>query len=313
MTATFKTIKSISSLLVLAIAGCSGKPAENGSAPAAPERIVVMAPAAAEMLAALGAADQIVGVGDFVSEPSLAALPRVGAYDAPNVEQVLSMGANLLITTSSEAGAAAHQRLESLGVRVLALDTSTYDGVFEALDEVGLALGRQDDARALARRIRDELDSIRRRAAELTARRVLFVVGRDPLYVAGPGSHIDQMIAMVGGKNVAGDALSPYPRVSMEAILERMPEVIIDASDNRAGAPHGRAAGDWGQWAFLPAVRDGRVWLIDPRQLVIPGIRLPEMTLLMGRLVHPEVFGEPSADELGAVAAELETARGVAP
>jgi ABC-type Fe3+-hydroxamate transport system substrate-binding protein len=91
---------------------------------------------------------------------------------------------------------------------------------------------------------------------------------------------------------VAHDALAPYQQLSIEAVLERAPEVIVDASDNRPGAPRGRLAGAWGRWDFLPAVRAERVYQVDPSRLVIPGLRLPEMARLMGELIHPESFGE---------------------
>jgi iron complex transport system substrate-binding protein len=187
-------------------------------------------------------------------------------------------------------------------VRVLALDTSTYDGVFGSLAAVGRELGEDERARILADGMRGALDDVRRQAAGVPRRSVLFVVGRDPLYVAGPGSHADEMIALAGGENVAHDTASPYARISLEAVLARMPQVIIDTSDNRPAAERGRIAGDWARWAFLPAVRDRRVWQVDPGRLVIPGIRLPEMTRLVGRLVHPEVFGEPEPGEIEAPA-----------
>jgi len=283
---------------LLSCAGGAAPPPDAGQA--SPERIVVMAPAAAEMLEAIGATGSVVGIGDFVDEPAeISGLPRIGAYDSPNVERVLELGADLLITTSAEAAATSHRRLESLGLRVLALDTSTYDGVFASLSRVGDAVGRAEQAEAVARGIREALESIGRRVEGLPRRNVLFVVGRDPVYVAGPGSHIDEMIVLAGGANVAHDAGSPYPRMSMEAILERMPDLIVDTSDNSPDARRGRHAGAWAQWEFLPAVRDGRVYQVDPERLVIPGIRLPEMTELMGRLIHPEVFGEVADADLG--------------
>jgi iron complex transport system substrate-binding protein len=258
-----------------------------------------MAPAVAEMLEALGSSDRVVGVGDFVSDASTyARLPRVGAYNAPNVERILELRADLFLTSASEAATSAHRRLESFGVRVVALDTSTYDGVLEALTELGRRLGREAAARRLAGETQGRLQAIRRTAAGLPRRRVLFVVGRDPLYVAGPGSHVDEMIQLAGGVNVLHDAASPYQRASMEAVLERMPEVIVDTSSNREGAPRGRFPGDWGRWDFLPAVRDERVYWVAPSRLVIPGIRLPEMTELMAKLIHPEAFGEASDAEL---------------
>jgi iron complex transport system substrate-binding protein len=288
------------------MAACSGEaPVPELPAGAAARRIVVMAPAATGMLETVGALDQVVGIGDFVTEPaSIADLPRVGAYDAPNVERLLSLESDLFITTSSEAAAPAHRRLETLGVEVLALDTSTFDGVFASLERVGRLLGREQRARDAAQSMRDELESIRERAAGAEPRRVLFVVGRDPLYVAGPGSHADEMIVIAGGINVAADSLGPYQLLSLEAVLERMPDVIVDTSDNRPDAVRGRVAGEWGRWEFLPAVRDGRIYQVAPERLVIPGVRLPEMTGLMGRLIHPEIFGEAQEPQLRAPATD---------
>jgi ABC-type Fe3+-hydroxamate transport system substrate-binding protein len=246
------------------------------------------------MLDALGALDLVVGVGDYVDRPpALAALPKIGGYDRPNVERVLSLEADLLITAASREADPAHARLEELGVEVLALDTATYAGVLDAVVDVGRVVGRPERAQELARRIRDEMDAIRREAGGLERSRVLFVVGRDPIYVAGPGSHIDEMIEAAGGSNVAADADAPYARLSLEAILERMPEVIVDTSDNTAGASRGAVPGSWEQWPSLPAVRRGRVYHVHPEKLVIAGIDLPDTTRRLARLVHPERFGEP--------------------
>lgn len=274
-----------------AAAGSHGKP---------PRRVVVLAPAAAEMLEALGLLDRVVGIGEFGPWPAaIGDLPVVGGYDSANVERILALRADLLVTASSEAASASHQRLESLGVNVLPLDTSTYDGVFASLVELGRTFDREAEAQTLESEIRRELEAIAGRAAELPRRRTLFVVGRDPLYVAGPGSHVDEMMRMVGATNVIDDALGPYQQVSLETVLERLPEVIIDCSDNQREAGRGRHNGAWDAWSFLPAVHDGRVYSVDPGRLVIPGIRLPEMTRLMGQLVHPEAFGEATEEEMG--------------
>jgi iron complex transport system substrate-binding protein len=102
------------------------------------------------------------------------------------------------------------------------------------------------------------------------------------------------------------DAGAPYARVSEELALERMPEVIVDASDNRPGAERGRLPLEWGRWDFLPAVRQDRVWHVDPSRLSIPGIRLGEMSALLAQIVHPEVFGEPGAADLGPLQGPLD-------
>jgi iron complex transport system substrate-binding protein len=263
-------------------------------------RIAAMAPAVTEMLTSLGLLDEVVAVGDFVDwPPAVRSLPRLGPYHAPSAEHVLDLRVNLLVTSRSAAASPSIARLRDLGVRVLELETSTYEGTLTSMVELGRAVGKEREARALEQQIRARMTALARRAATVARRRVLFVVGRDPLYVAGPGSHIDEMITAAGGENIAHDAASPYQLASVEAMLERMPEVIIDTSDNRPGALRGRENGSWDQWSFLPAVAAKRVYWVDPARLVIPGPRLPDMAELLARMIHPEFFGPPAPDELG--------------
>ncbi|MEO8275964.1 MAG: helical backbone metal receptor [Thermoanaerobaculia bacterium] len=285
---------AIIALVTVLAAGC-----ESGHSPAsAGGRIAVMAPGAAETLVELGVADRIVAVGDFVDwPPVLRTLPKLGAYDAPNPERLVELGVTLLFTTASEAGRGEHARLEKLGVHVVALETSTFAGTLAAIAETGRLVGRESPATELLARIQERLDAVRQRAATAPRRRVLIAVGRDPLFVAGPGSHLDELVTLAGGENVAHDSTSPYQMVALEAMLERAPEVIVDSADNRPGNPRGLVPGVWAKWPFLPAVQAGRVAFVDPWQLLVPGPRLAAMAELMGRLVHPEVFGEPRAED----------------
>jgi iron complex transport system substrate-binding protein len=288
-------------LMLLLAFGCAGPKGAGNRVDAEGMRIVVMAPAAAEVIDRLGLTDRVVGRGDYVVwPPALQEIPRVGAYHSPSVETVLSLGTTLLLTTSSQAARGTHQKLRDLGIEVLALDTNTYQGLLSSITAVGEKVGREERAREVVEEIRQEMDEIRRLARDAPRRRVVFVVDRDPLYVAGPGSHVDEMIRAVGGENIAADATSDWQLLSMEVILERAPEVIVDTSENGRGARRGRVPGSWARWPFLPAVEENRVYWVDPIRLVIPGPRLPQMTRLMGRLIHPEIFGDPSPEDFEA-------------
>jgi iron complex transport system substrate-binding protein len=265
----------------------------------------VLAPAAAETLALVGAADRVVAVGDWVRyPPELASLPKLGSYDSPSAERVLALGIDTLVTSASAAGRSERAELVRLGVRVVEVDTSTFAGTLAAIGEVGALVGRERAAAALVADIRVRLDAVARRAAGAPRARVLVVVGREPLYVAGPGSHLDELVALAGGVNLAADAGSPWAMVSLEAMLARRPEVVLDCSDNRPGAPRGAVAGEWASWPFLPAVASGRVFQIDPDRLTIPGPRLPEMAEAVARFVHPEIFGAPRPEDFEAPGAE---------
>ena len=289
-------------LAVLLAVGCARKDPESERREPEGPRIVVMAPAAAEVLEILGVTDRVVGRGDYVVwPPALQALPRVGAYHAPSVETVLSLRTTLLLTTSSQAAQGAHAKLRELGIEVLALETGSYESMLASIVSIGREVGREEEARRVVEELRREMDEIRGLARDAPGRRVVFVVDRDPVYVAGPGSHVDEMIRAVGGENIAADAASDWQLLSMEIILERAPEVIIDTSDNSDGALRGRVVGPWGRWPFLPAVEKRRVYWVDPIRLVLPGPRLPQMTRFVGQLVHPEIFGEPSPEDFQAL------------
>ncbi len=206
-----------------------------------------MAPAAAEVIEILGMTDRVVGRGDYVVwPPAMQKLPRVGAYHAPSVETLLSLGTTLLLTTSSEAAQGAHVKLRELGIEVLAVRTNSYESMLASIVSIGREVGREDEAGRVVDGIRGEMDEIRERARDAPRRRVIFVVDRDPVYVAGPGSHVDEMIRAVGGENIAADAASDWQLVSMEIIFERAPEVIIDTSENgdgRTSRPPGGTVG----------------------------------------------------------------------
>lgn len=282
-------------LLALACAPPSAEPPapEAGGEPGA-RRIAVMAPAAAETLEALGVSDRIVAVGDFIELRSAPQpLPRLGAYNLPNAERLVELRVDLLLTTASEAARGEHERLGRIGIRVVPLETSTFAGSLRSIVTVGEATGRAPEARALVDAIEARVTRVRDRVRGAPRPRVLVAVGSDPLYVAGPGSHLDELVRIAGGENIAADALGAYQMMALEAVLERRPEVIIDSADNRARGPFGALAGDWARWPFLPAVAAGRVFAVEPSRLLIPGPRLGEMAERMGRLLHPAIFGPP--------------------
>ncbi|MEE8217620.1 MAG: helical backbone metal receptor, partial [Vicinamibacteria bacterium] len=193
-------------LILLLSVGCARQDSAIDQVEPEEPRIVVMAPAAAEVLEILDMTDRVVGRGDYVVwPPAMQELPKVGAYHAPSVETVLSLGTTLLLTTSSQAAQGAHVKLRELGVEVLALKTSSYESMLASIISIGKEVGREEEARKVADGIRREMEEIRRLARDAPKRRVVFVVDRDPVYVAGPGSHVDEMIRAVGGENIAAD------------------------------------------------------------------------------------------------------------
>ena len=267
--------------VAILVAGCARQDAPVPT-PDTPQRVVVFAPSAAEALDALDLSDRVVAVGSHGRWPeAIASLETAGSFDRPDLERILDLQCDLVLTTASVAAADGYRRLEQLGVAVEPLDTSTFDGAFASFVRIGELFDRSAEAAAIVKSMRDGLADVEAATAGLAAKDVLVIVGRDPFYVAGPGSHLDELVRIGGGTNVAHDASSPYQQFSIEAVLERGPEVIIDTSGD---------GGYWSRWPFLPAVRDGRVYRVDPDVLAIPGMRLPEMARSMAERIHPSAF-----------------------
>jgi len=127
---------------------------------------------------------------------------------------------------------------------------------------------------------------------------VLVVVGRNPLVAAGGNTFIDELITAAGGSNILGDSERPYPIVSMERVLLRPPEVIVECSGSMAKKDLTAEAREaWAQWPMLPAVRAGRVHVSQSDALLRPGPRLLEALDELLAFFHPQV-----AEKLGRTA-----------
>jgi iron complex transport system substrate-binding protein len=132
------------------------------------------------------------------------------------------------------------------------------------------------------------LARVRNLASQARSRpRVFFQIGVSPLVSAGSHTLIDELIATAGGINVAAGG-PPYPRFSQEQVLALRPEVIIITTMEREGLFEQVKAG-WQRWVQLPAVRQGRIHLIDSDLVDRPGPRLFDGLELVFRLLHPDL------------------------
>jgi len=265
-------VRRLFALLLVLLVGCSHDQAAPEPA-SGKLRIVSLTPSATEVIAALGATDTLVGVDSYSTyPPEVAALPKVGSFLAPNLETIVRLRPSLVIVDDvhdQAAGALRDARIETLACPMHGLPD-----VKQALRNVGARLGRaQDAARAIAA-LDAALDAA---AAARPARRprVLAIIDREAgglgsLVAAGPGSWIDELLAVVGGENVLAGAGVRYPKISMEEVLRGQPEVILDLSyAARAGLE------PW-QAAAVPATKSGRVVALTDAYLTAPSPRVQQ-------------------------------------
>lgn len=259
----------------------SGRPGRPGPGappgPAAPpvpaQRLVSLTPSATEVVAALGATGLLVGVDDYSTFPAeIAGLPRVGSFLAPNLETIVALEPTLVIVDDVHGQTAG--ALRDAGIATVACPIHALPDVEAALRAVAARIGRTAEAERVIEAIDAALD---RAAAHRPARRprVLAVIDRETgglgnLVCAGPGSWIDELLAVVGGDNVLRAAGVRYPKISAEEVLRARPEVILDLS---FAARQSTAA--WDRLA-VPAVASHRVRALQDAYLIAPSPRVAE-------------------------------------
>jgi len=256
-----------------------------------PQRIVSLAPSNTELLFALGLGDEIVGVTDVCNYPPEATQKEVvGAFSGPDLEKVVSVDPDLVLTTSMHA-AEVTPALRERGLNVLTLDPIGVEGVLRDIEMLGNALGVKTAAAGMVAEMQSTIASV---AEELGTRdakpRALYIVWPDPMWVAGAGTFADELIGMAGGRNIAGD-LEGWAMIGLEAVVEQNPEVIIvvtghgDAVDE----PFNAVKGDT-RLGVTDALKHDRVYQIDTDLAGRPGPRLMEALDLFAQFLHPEAF-----------------------
>lgn len=260
--------------------------------PDGPLRLVSLSPSLTEIVYALGREEWLVGVTDFCDYPPAArGKPRVGGTITPNLERVLQVRPSLVLATAEGNPRDLVGQLTRVGIPIFALKPDGYAGILDSIRLLGRVLQADAPAAGLVRAMDEQAARIHRAVAGRPRPRVLYLVWSDPAIAAGAASFIHDLIRIAGGENVVGELTVPYPRVSLEEIVARAPEVILVASHLDAmGSPATITQG--GLWREIPAVRSNRVVPVPGDTIHRFGPRVVEGLGHIARAIHPEAFGQ---------------------
>jgi iron complex transport system substrate-binding protein len=292
----------VAAMLVLMSAGChkspsaTAVPATTASATTAPAttppattaparpRIVSFSPALTRMLFDLGLGAQVVGVTSQDSLPPGQACPVVGDAFSVNTEAVLAVKPDIILTQVDPSAFEAVARIDP-HVRIEPVRIETLDDLGAAMRRVGELAGNASTGEAAAVEFQHRLDQVRQSVAGLERPNVAFITDFDLLGSAGAGTFIDQLIDVAGGLNVAAK-YSGWVTLTLEALVAAGPQVVIcQASPAQAQ----RVREFWARQTEIPAVRQGRVFVVTDRQWTIPTARLADFAAQMARMFHPEL------------------------
>lgn len=266
---------------------------------AAPQRIVSTTPSITELLFALGAGNRVVGVTNYCRHPAQArTLPKIGTYIQPDLERIAALKPELVVIQKNPVQLRA--RLERLGLRVLELQYDSIAETFAAINALAEAVGAAGQGHALRAKIDRELTEIRNKVQGRAPKSLVFIIGRNPgtvdgLVAAGRTSYLSELMEVAGGRNAFADSIAPYPKITLEELFARNPEVIVDMGDMAATEKASEAERKaviqlWSRYEALRAVREGRVFVVADDMFVVPGPRMVEAAREFARMLHPEVF-----------------------
>ena len=262
--------------VLLVARGCGGPAREAGRERAVPERIITLAPSAAETAHVLGLDDLVVGVGEYVKwPPELADRPRLGGLFDPDFESIVALAPDLAVLLASEESL--RERLEAVGVEVLTVPSDTLGDVERAIERVAERCGVRERGVEVLREWRLALapDPFDRPLS------VVLVVGREArrlgdMVVAGPGTFFDELLARLGARNAFRDVAARYPQIGVEEILRRQPDVVVEVQPHFVNEVFEEALRrDWRELGGLGGLVAPCVAIVQGDHVLVPGPRLP--------------------------------------
>lgn len=233
-------------------------------------RIVSLAPHATELLYAAGAGDRVVGVlasSDW--PPEAAAKPRVGDAHRLDMERILTLAPDLIVTWPYSATSQV-ATLRARGVPVFITNPTTIAGIAADLERLGALAGTTPVAAEQAQAFRARLGRLAQHRGESRQVRVFYEIWNEPLYTVGGKHLISEALRVCGGENVFASLSLPAPGVSVEAVLAARPDAIIAGAD---GGVRPKWLDEWKRWSTLPAVARGNLYTVDANLLHRPGPR----------------------------------------
>ncbi|MBN2808132.1 MAG: cobalamin-binding protein [Deltaproteobacteria bacterium] len=263
---------------------------ESGTSLEIPERaqrILPLTPSLAEILFSLGLAERIVGVTDFASYPPAAReKPRVGTFINPSLEKILALEPDLVIAGSERQDEKTNIALKHFAIPVYRIRPVDLNTIYRSISNLGEITGTLPRAQQVILAMKKKAAAVERRVAGLPRCRVFYQVGIDPVVSVNRQTFAADLIERAGGVLVTADNPVRYPRYAIERVIADAPEVIVISSMS-PNTNYQRFRQSWQRWPSIPAVRQGRIYVIDSDMVDRPSPRIVDGLAQMAEFIHP--------------------------
>ncbi|HIE62810.1 MAG TPA: hypothetical protein EYQ02_14675 [Microbacterium sp.] len=251
-------------------------------------RLISLNPSLTAIVFRLGAGDALVGVDDYSSQvvPEAARLPKMGGLFDPSLEAVVALRPDRVLIVAGVDQQSHAERLERLGLEVDIFRNERLDQVLENIDRLGRLLDRKEEAASRIEAILEMRRAVATAALGRSQPATLAIVDRSPLYLVGAETFLDEMLEIVGARNLGRDLAAGFPRGSIEWLISARPELLLDMTP---GAEE--ATLFWSRWPSLPAVAAGSVVTVEASGVRMPGPDLDVALRELALSVHGDGVG----------------------
>jgi cobalamin transport system substrate-binding protein len=251
-----------------------------------PQRIISLAPSNTEILFALGLGDKVVGVTDYCDYPPEALdKEKVGGYPTPDIEKIVALNSDLILVAHGTPMDVI-DNLVGLGLTVFGIKTTDLDDLLNDIRRIAEITDKEVEAQTLTSEMEGGIQGVTNQTEELEQRpRVFYIVWHDPLWTAGSGTFINELIEKAGGVNICQN-MTGYPTISIEEVIARDPEIIITSEDSYDWAMNAT------ELASTNASQTGRIYTLDDDLVQRPGPRLVEGLEWFAHFIQPDIFPE---------------------
>lgn len=247
------------------------------------ERVVSLAPSATATLRALDAGDRLVGATYHCE----ADCPAVGGWLNPDYDAVADRDPDLVVTTD-DLQADIAEELRSRGHEVFHAAPSTLDGVVDSFADLGAAVGRRAEGRALARRARSRLDRVERLTPDAADERPVVYCEEWSEPPMAAGNWVPEAVEAAGGRYPFVAPGERSREVSLTEVEAARPDHVVlhVCGHGECADPDAVRRRDW----TLPAIEQGNVSVVDDSVLNQPSPRLVEGVETLAALLHPDAL-----------------------
>jgi iron complex transport system substrate-binding protein len=251
-----------------------------------PKRIVSLSPSTTELIYAIGAGKDVVGVTNYDNyPPEVKSVAKVGGYEGPNIEAILAQKPDIVFA-SNLSGKDQMETLQKSGIPVVVLEAQNINQIYDSIKILGEIIGNVEKGNEIINKMKDKIKEINYKVKDLPKVNVFYVVDTNGNWTAGKGTFIDELITLAGGNNVASDA-NGWAQYSMEKLMQKNPDVIITSQH----ATNANNIKNMPGYKDTKAAKDGKIFIISNDDIITkPSNRIVLGLEEIAKDLHPEAF-----------------------